>query len=190
MGASGMVAKWRAVRGDDKPPPRANYAVMDAEACLFEAVIVPHRSLSKRGLRLLIGAICGLSLCSTSIFWWLGAWPVAGFNGVEITAAILLLRYNARAVRANEVILLSASSLRVIRTAVDGKRTECELRPAWLRVDVVERPGRVPGLFLGTHGERVEVGASLGEPEKLDLAGALKDALHRWRNPVFDNPQL
>ena len=33
-------------------------------------------------------------------------------------------------------------------------------------------------------------GASLGEPEKLDLAEALKAALHRWRNPVFDNPQL
>ena len=163
---------------------------MDAEPCFFEAVIVPHRSLSRRGLRLLIGAICGLSACSTAVFWWLGAWPVAGFNGVEITAAMLLLRYNARAARANEVILLSSSTLRVIRTAQDGTRVEQEVSPAWINVHLQDRPGRVPGLFLAAHGTRLEVGASLGEPEKLDLAEALKDALHRWRNPRFENPQL
>lgn len=163
---------------------------MDAEPCFFEAVIVPHRSLSAGGLKLLIGAICALSICSTAVFWWLGAWPVAGFNGVEITAALLLLRYNARAVRANEVILLSGSALKVIRTAQDGTRTEQAVSPAWINVHLQDRPGRVPGLFLAAHGTSLEVGASLGEPEKLDLAAALKDALHRWRNPVFDNPQL
>jgi hypothetical protein len=36
----------------------------------------------------------------------------------------------------------------------------------------------------------VEVGASLGEHEKRDLAEALRDALDRWRHPRFDNPQL
>ncbi len=163
---------------------------MNAEPCFFEAVIVPHRSLSRRGLRLLVGAICALSVATTAVFWWLGAWPIAGFNGVEITAALLLLRHNARAVRSNEVILLTESTLRIIRTAVDGTRTEREVPPAWLRVDVQERPGRVPGLYLASHGARVEVGAALGEPEKLDLAAALKDALHRWRSPTFDNPQL
>ena len=163
---------------------------MDAEPCFFEAVIVPHRSLSPRGLKLLIGAICGLSVCSTAMFWWLGAWPIAGFNGVEITTALLLLRYNARAIRANEVILLSATSLKVIRTKQDGTRTEQEVAPAWINVHLQDRPGRVPGLFLASHGTSLEVGASLGEPEKLDLARSLKDALHRWRNPRFDNPQL
>jgi uncharacterized membrane protein len=163
---------------------------MDAEPTLFEAVVVPHRSLSPRGLKLLIGAIVTLSVCSTSVFWWLGAWPIAGFNGVEITTALLLLRYNARAVRANEVILLSPSVLRVIRTTQDGKRTEETVSPTWINVLLTDRPGRVPGLYLAAHGRQLEVGASLGEPEKLDLAQALKDALHRWRNPVFDNPQL
>jgi uncharacterized membrane protein len=163
---------------------------MDAEPFLFEAVIVPHRSLSRRGLRLLIGAICTLSVCTSTVFWWLGAWPIAGFTGVEITTALLLLRHNARAVRANEVILLSPSTLRIVRTTADGARSEREVPPAWLRVELQERPGRVPGLFLASRGAREEVGASLGEPEKLDLARALREALERWRRPVFDNPQL
>ena len=37
---------------------------------------------------------------------------------------------------------------------------------------------------------RVEIARSLGEDEKRDLADALGEALHRWRNPRFDNPQL
>jgi uncharacterized membrane protein len=163
---------------------------MDAEPCFFEAVIVPHRSLSPRGLWLLIGAIVGLSMTTTTVFWLLGAWPIAIFNGVEITLAILLLRYNARAVRANEVILLSPSALRIIRTAQNGRRTEQTISPDWIHVVLQERKGRVPGLFLSAHGVHVEVGASLGEPQKLDLAEALRTALDTWRNPHFDNPQL
>lgn len=163
---------------------------MDAEPAFFEAVIVPHRSLSPGGLRLLVGAICALSVCTTAVFWWLGAWPIACFNGVEITTALLLLRHNARAVRANEVILLSDTALRIIRTDRNGGRTEQAVPPAWLRMELQERPGRVPGLYLMTQGTRIEVAASLGEPEKLSLARALEEALHRWRNPRFDNAQL
>ncbi len=156
---------------------------MDPEQCFFEATIVPQRSLSRRGLRRLIGAICALSLCSTTVFWWLGAWPIAGFNGVEITTALLLLRHHNRAARACEVLRLTNAALRIIRTSPAGERTERQVPPGWLRVEVEERPGRVPGLFLCTHGEREEVAASLGEPEKLDLARALRQALHAWRSP-------
>ncbi len=36
----------------------------------------------------------------------------------------------------------------------------------------------------------MEVGRSLGETEKRDLAAALQEALYRWRHPRFDNAQL
>ena len=64
---------------------------------LFEAVIVPHRSLSPRGLRMLIGAICLLSGLMMLRFWLIGAWPVAGFSVIEIGLAVFLLRLNASA---------------------------------------------------------------------------------------------
>jgi uncharacterized membrane protein len=53
-----------------------------------------------------------------------------------------------------------------------------------------EKPGRVPGLFLSTRGRREEIARVLGEPQKRDLAEALRDALYRLRHPIFDNPQL
>lgn len=159
-------------------------------ATLFEAVIVPHRSLSPRGLRILIGVICGLSGLTVLRFWLIGAWPVAGFSLIEIGLAVFLLRLNARRARASELVLLTEAGLRVVRTDMHGRREELRLPGFWLNVVLRERPGRVPALLLGAGGKELEIGASLGEQAKGDLANALRDALDRWRNPRFDNPQL
>ena len=157
---------------------------------LFEAAIVPHRSLSPRGLRILtfaIGFLCGLTVLR---FVLIRAWPVIGFSVVEIGVAIWLLRINARQTRASELVLLYGSALRIVRTNRLGQRSEVALPTAWLGVLLEEAAGRVPKLLLVTHGVREEIAAELGEAEKRDLASALRDARHRMRSPVFDNPQL
>ena len=156
----------------------------------FEAVIIPHRSLSRAGLQWLVGVICLLSTLISLGLWFIGAWPVIGFNGAEIALAVILLRRNARASRASEMLLLSDEGLRIVRTDMAGRRVERNLQPAWLRAGLEERPGRAPALWLSDRSGRMEVGAELGEDEKRDLASALSLALHRHRNPTFDNPQL
>ena len=162
----------------------------EADPVVFEAEVTPHRSLSPRGLRLVIGSVCAVSLLTTSVFWYLGAWPIAGFNGGEIALAMVLLRVHARSNRQRELLLLSGQAFRVLRTDAQGRASEHSLPPFWLNVTLQERPGRVPGLYLSARGQRLEVAAALGEPEKRDLADALTAALHRLKNPVFDNPQL
>lgn len=157
---------------------------------LFQAEITPHRSLSRRGLTMIIAFVCTISLCTTTLFWHLGAWPIAGFNGGEILLAIVLLRLHHKSSRTREVLLLSRAGLRILSTDQHGRATERVLPAGWLNVTLTERPGRVPGLYLSASGQHVEVAASLGEPEKRDLAEALGEALHRAKNPVFDNPQL
>jgi uncharacterized membrane protein len=161
-----------------------------SEPILFKAEVTPHRSLSARGMRLVIGFVCTVSLCTTTLFWHLGAWPIAGFNGGEILLATVLLRMHHGARREREVLLLSNAGLRILRTDARGQASERLLANGWLNVVLAERPGRVPGLFISARGLNVEVAASLGESEKRDLADALKEAVHRLRNPVFDNPQL
>jgi len=183
----------------DQPAGRAGKAVQfesgpfepgQAEPTLFEAVIVPHRSLSRRGLRLLIGLIGCLCALTAFRFWLIGAWPVIVFSAVEVGVAVLLLLINANQVRATEMILLTDRTLHVVRTTAAGQRQERELLTDWLNVALEETPGRVPRLVLVARGVREEVGAVLGEAERRDLAHALKDALHAVRNPRFNNPQL
>ncbi len=163
---------------------------MDAETPMFEAVIVPHRSLSPRALRRLLGAICLMCGANAGMFIYLGAWPVGGFTGIELLLAAFLLRLNARGARASEIVLLSSAGLRIVRTDPKGARTERLLPPAWLSIQLTERPGRVPRLLLQARQAREEIASTLGEDEKRDLAAALGEALHRWHHPVFDNPQL
>jgi uncharacterized membrane protein len=160
------------------------------EPTLFEAVLTPHRSLSLRGLGYVLGFLGVVSLGVTTMFWYLGAWPIAGFNGGEMLVAAALLRTHARSRRAREVLLLSESGMRVLFFDQDGGKRERYLPSGWLNVVIEERQGRVPGLVLTTHGRRLEVARMLGEAEKRDLAETLRDVLHRMRNPVFENAQL
>ena len=171
-------------QGADQSADRAD------EATLFEAMIVPHRSLSPRGLRRLIGLICGLCALTAFRFWLIGAWPVIVFSAVEVGLAVLLLRIHASRARASEMILLTDRTLRVVRTSAAGHRAERALPSTWLNVALEETPGRAPRLFLVARGVREEVGAPLGEAERRDLARALGAALHQARNPRFNNSQL
>ncbi len=166
------------------------FADQAAEATRFEVLIAPHRSLSPRGLRLLIGLICGLCALTAFRFWLIGAWPVIAFSAAEVGLAVLLLRVNASRARASEMILLTDRTLRVVRTTADGRREERVLPPSWLNVTLEETPGRVPRLVLVARGVREEIGATLGEAERRDLARALSAALHGARNPRFNNSQL
>lgn len=166
-----------------QPPPASG-------ALLFEAVIVPHRSLSPRGLAILLGVITMLCGLTALRFWLIGAWPVIGFSVVEVGLALWLIQLNARRARTSELVSLHENALQIVRVDTRGRRQERWLNSAWLNVVVEEAPGRVPQLVLAARNVREEIAAALGEAEKRDLAAALAIALHRTRNPMFDNSQL
>ncbi len=161
-----------------------------ADLPVFEAVIVPHRSLSRRGRRRLLGVLLVLCAGNAAMFVHMGAWPVGGFCGIELLLAAVMLQINTHGAKTSEVVMLGGEGLRIVRTDRHGRRQERLLPTGWLRVSLEEIAGRVPRLVLQARSEREEIAASLGEAEKRDLAAALSQALQRWRSPVFDNPQL
>jgi uncharacterized membrane protein len=151
---------------------------------------VPHRSLSRHGQRRALGVIAALLVVATGLCLRLGAWPVAGFAVVELLLAVAFFRWHARHARSSELIVLTETALRIIRTDATGRRSERCLSPAWLNARLDERPGQAPLLLLTTRGMAEEVGADLGEAERRDLAQALQSALRALRSPSFDNPVL
>lgn len=161
-----------------------------AQAPVFEALIVPHRSLTRKGVVGVVAAMMVLSAAVAVRFWLLGAWPVVAFSVVEVPVLVLLLAINLRRARASELIMLNEVTLTVIRTDPAGRREQVSLPSAWLRVDFDDGGRGVPHVILSSHGRGWEVGAFLHEPEKRSLFEALNEALHRLRNPRFDNPQL
>src|SRR5689334_13806150 len=100
----------------------------------FETAIMPHRSLTPRGLRIVIAVVCILCCLTTLRFLVVGAWPVIVFNAIEIGAAVLLLWINARRGRALEVIALSDDGVCITRTDASGRKESVEIASPWVQV--------------------------------------------------------
>jgi len=157
---------------------------------VFEALIVPHRSLDRRGA-LILGAVMALSSAAIAFrFWLIGAWPVIAFSGVEFSLAALLLSANLRHARARELIRLDAAEITVVQTDHRGRHRSFSLPSAWLQIRLETIGSCGSRLLLRSHGRGREVAAFLHTPAKLSLCEALRDALRRIRQPHFDNEQL
>ncbi len=182
-----LFVQARQAPEDHQPPTDSQPVRSDA---VFEALIVPHRSLSGRGILILITAI-GVSSSLISLrFWFLGAWPVIAFSGAEVLLAVVLLAINRRHARAREVIKLNATEIIVVQTDHYGRRRSFSLPSAWLQIKLESIGDHGTRLLLRSHGRGREVGALLHAPEKQSLFEALQQALHDMRQPRFDNKQL
>ena len=164
-------------------------AHVEHRAAVFEAFIVPHRSLSPRGVTSLIVVLMLLLALVALRCWLLGAWPVVVCSLLEVPLVVLLLAINIHRARASELILLNTQELTVIQVDPKGRRISFSLPAAWLRVDQEDAKG-ASRIVVKSRGEAREIGSFLHEAEKQSLARALSDALQGIRHPWFDNPQL
>ncbi len=115
-----------------------------AQAPVFEALIVPYRSLTRRGVVTVAAAMLAFTAAIGLRFWLLGAWPVVVFSLIEIPLVILLLAINVRRARARELIMLDSRELKVIRTDANGRRKQVSLPSAWLRIELASGRGTNP----------------------------------------------
>ena len=161
-----------------------------AEHLLFEAVITPHRSLTRRqGVAVALG-LSAASVMTGGVLAFLGAWPVLGFSGAEIGLAGLLLVLHGRSARQRERVLLTERALRIERRDARGRLATCAVPTAWLSVHFEERRGTAGRLVLRRRSTEIEIARVLGAGEKRAFGVALGAALERLRSPRFDNPQL
>jgi uncharacterized membrane protein len=145
---------------------------------IFSATLRPHRSLGRRGMTLLIAAIAGLSFTIGAYVWWIGAWPVIGFVGLDVAAIALAFHFNARAARAFEEVEVSRAAIIVRKVTASGRAQELRFNPQWVRLDVeaLEDEG-VVRIALRLRERRVPVGAFLNPRDRETFARALSAAL-------------
>ena len=150
---------------------------------LFEAVVYPHRSLSKFGFLLVMGLMAVCSFTLGTAFYLAGAWPVVGFLGLDVLIVYVAFRLNYRHARAYETLTLRSSRLDVVQVNAAGRIRRAALQPYWLSVVLEKASGRTPWLVLRSHGRGLEIAAFLPEEEKETLADTLRQALVESRTP-------
>jgi uncharacterized membrane protein len=152
------------------------------EALILDAVLQPRRSLAPAGFVLLMSLVAGVSFAGGVFFYHLGAWPVTGFFGLDLSLIYLAFRANYRAARAHETVQVARNLLLIRRVPVKGAATEIRLNPYWARLHVErDDEGVVRRLSLTSHGRRHELAANLGPNERERFAEALAAALSAAR---------
>lgn len=158
-----------------------------AEKQLFAVRLAPHRSLSQAHFRILLMVFAGACAFTALPFLLLGAWPVAGFMGLDILLFWWAFRASYRAARAYEDITVTPIELHVSQVTPRGARTDWSFNPSWVRIEreVHEEYG-TRSVAVTSRGRRLEVGSFLGPDAKADFADGLARALaEARRGPRF-----
>jgi uncharacterized membrane protein len=144
-------------------------------------VLYPNRSLGSLGFYLLMGGIVLVSAAIGAGFALVGAWPVAGFLGLDVLLLYLAFRWNYRAGRRAELIRLDRDGLCVRQVRPDGRTREWRFEPHWVRVTIDDPPRHDSQLVLSSHGRTLAIGAFLTAAERVEVARALRTALAAHR---------
>lgn len=144
--------------------------------------IYPHRSLSKRNFHILLMIFSMISFATTLPFVIAGAWPIAGFMGVDVALFYFAFRANFNAAKAYEDVRVTPIELLLAKVSPKGKRAEWRFNPSWVRLDQVshEEYG-IQRLALVSRGQSVEIARFLGPDEKARFAEGLSQALAEAR---------
>jgi uncharacterized membrane protein len=169
--------------GSPDPPSTEKPMSAPRDPPLFEDTLTPHRSLSRRGFRvLMIVTFCATTALSVP-FYLLGAWPIVGFLGLDVLAIYLAFRANFHAARACEHFRLTYFELTFARISAAGARREWRLTPAWVRLERVDDEEYGPQrLTLHSRGHCWQIARNVGPDRKAEFAGAFARALSEARS--------
>lgn len=153
----------------------------DPSSAHFSAVLLPHRSLGRKGFIVLMIFVSVVSFMTGMAFFMLGAWPVLGFFGLDVLLIFAAFRLNYRAARLYETVELTEEELRVTRVYPSGKAHSWSFNPYWVQLDLEEQDNSSHRLSVRSHGRVLLFGKFLSDDEKRGFADALGNALYDMR---------
>jgi len=149
-----------------------------AETPLFRALLVPHRSLGRRGFHVLMAVLVGFWGVFGLVFWSLGAWPVFGFLGLDVLAIWLAFRWNYRAARVREEVEVSRVALDIRKIAPSGRLQSFRFNPFGARFEVARHDEiGIVRMAVAGEGRSVAIGAFLNPEDRESFAAAFGRAL-------------
>lgn len=151
----------------------------------LDAVLEPPRSLSHRGLNRVMMILGGASLLSGLGFVMMGAWPVAGFMGLEILALWLVFRWSFRSQTARTYVRVTADAVVLRRVDARGREARASLASYFARVEYDPTASGAHALRLTTSRAAYPLGEHLNARERETFARRLSQALDEARRERY-----
>jgi len=151
----------------------------DRNTKAWQATLTPHRSLTRQGFLVVMGLVVAVNLVIGGLFMAIGAWPVAGFAGLDVLIIWWAFRANFADARKMERISITEHELVFDRFAENRAPEQQRFVRRWVRVELEEDRERelIGRLSLVSGASRVAVGDFLAPEERKQLATALRAAL-------------
>ena len=142
-------------------------------------IVRPNRTLTLRGMTLLLAGLTAVVLTTGIGFTLAGAWPILPFAGLELVVVGSVLYRLFRHADDHEQILIDRDNVTVIRRR--GRREwRDEFQRYWTRVTLERRHGWYPSrLKVGSHGKFVVIAADVNEAERESLSETLNKILRK-----------
>jgi len=153
-----------------------------AETRIFATRLNPYRSMTPKAANWLI-VVFGCVTAAVSLpFYFIGAWPVIGFLGLDIVVLFVAFKVSFRSARAYETVLVTPLELEFVKVSSGGARQVWRFNPVWVRLEEQAHDEfGTERVALVSRGQSVEVGGFLGPQQKAALARDLAAALVKAR---------
>lgn len=143
--------------------------------------IFPHRSLSKKGFAILMTIITFICLSGGLVFWFIGAWPVFGFLGLDIILVYLAFKMNYRSGDMYERLLIVSKKLKIFRSFASGKTQVWELNPYWAKAKIIDITKNHCQLLIESENKVVSIGSYLNDYDKRKLKDKIENSLKNYK---------
>ncbi|MHB1104677.1 MAG: DUF2244 domain-containing protein [Devosia sp.] len=150
---------------------------------LFAATLTPHRSLNRRGFRIVTALAAVLASIPGMVFFSLGAWPVIGFMGLDVLLIWWALSTSMKDGQRYEEVILWPDQLELRQVSARGKEQILRFNPFFVKL-VIDRDinERTTALHLRTSDSDTEIGVFLNPDDKASFAKVFGTALKKARN--------
>jgi uncharacterized membrane protein len=151
---------------------------LPAPPARLDVVLYPNCSLGRVGFAVLMAAIALVSAAVGAGFMMIGAWPVAGFFGLDFLGLYIAFRVSYRQGDAFELLELTPIRLLFRKVSPKGEVKDWQFNPLWTRLDrEVDDEFGLQKLALASRGQRVVIARDLSPPERETLAADFGRAL-------------
>ncbi len=145
---------------------------------VFEAMLTPHRSLSRNGFVVLMCIVTAMTIAHGAVFAFSGAWPVAAFFGVDLVLIAGAFGLNYRSGRAREIVSVSRTELSVCKVAPSGRSRDFSFNPFWARFHVSRHDEiGITRMNISGEGRSTDIGGFLNPEDRESFAEAFSGAL-------------
>ena len=147
-----------------------------AETGQITLVLAPNRALSREQMRRLTWELCVAAMLVAGLAAWGGDVFAPLFALIEVPVLAIALWLVWRSGDRRERITLDTDHVRIEQVPAQG-RVGSTFPVAWTRVQVQERRDGHRHVVLAAQGRQQEVGACLGDDERMQLSRWLKTLL-------------